>query len=69
MITIKKDTIIKKGDHLIETNGATWEVKDLEGLYFLIGSVKEKLQKQITKGELMADGKWHLVIMDKRNYW
>lgn len=69
MINIKKDTIIKKGDYLIEPNGEKWEVKSIEGLYFLISNVKGKNQKQITKGQLMADNNWQMVIMDNRNYW
>lgn len=57
------------GDHLVEPNGEKWEVKDLEGLYFLIANLKDKNQKQITKGQLMADNNWQMVIMDNRNYW
>lgn len=69
MIIIKKDTIIKKGDYLIAADGDKWEVKDIEGLYFLICNVKGKNQKQITKGQLMEANQWQMVIMDNRNYW
>ncbi|TAH27758.1 MAG: hypothetical protein EAZ07_00765 [Cytophagales bacterium] len=69
MKLIKKETIIKKGDHLIEPNGEKWEVKEIEGLYFTIAHLKNKNQKLITKEKLMGDNNWQMVIMDNRNYW
>ena len=69
MIKIKKETIIKKGDYLIHADGQKWEVKDIDGLYFIIANIQGKNQKQITKGQLMEANKWKMVIMDGRNYW
>ena len=69
MIIIKKDTIIKKGDYLIAADGDKWEVKSIDGLYFLISNLIGKNQKQITKGQLMEGTPWQMVIMDNRNYW
>jgi hypothetical protein len=69
MKSIKRDTIIKKGDHLLAPNGEKWEVKDINGLYFTIANLKTKQQRLTTKTELSLIASWQMVIMDDRNYW
>lgn len=69
MHNIKKDTIIKKGDYLVNQQGEEWEVKDITGTQFLISNVQNNKQKKIDKLQLMLENHWQMKIMDKRNYW
>lgn len=69
MITIKRDTIIKVGDTLIDTeNNQNWKVTKIDGYHFHL--INEKgAEKILTKFDLMIIPGLRFQPADDRGYY
>ena len=69
MIRIKKDSIIRSGDILINPkNNEKWLVKTFEGHTFSLEHQQSGKLVQVKKNDLLAEP-WQLIVGNGRGYW
>lgn len=68
MITIRRDTILKKGDKIVDTKtNKEWEVKEIKGFMFRLQSGGE--EQIMNKYDLIIHPDLKLKIGDGRGYF
>jgi len=69
MIKIKRETIIKAGDTLVDTqNNQNWKVNKIDGYYFHLANEKGT-EKVLSKFDLMIIPGLQLQPADDRGYY
>lgn len=69
MITIKRETIIKAGDTIVNTeNKAEWKVSKIDGYTFYMADKAGK-EKVMTKFDMMVHPELKLKLADERGYY